>query len=449
MKTRDWRDATDESPARDRIELADESAAETWSLFAAGDVKYRDRSARDAPVAQPLSSQIRAADLSMVNLEAPVAGAGEPLSKSGPTLTVDPDVPDVLRAAGFDVATLANNHLMDYGEDGLRATMDTCDRVGLETCGAGESESEAMMPARFDVDGTSVAVFSLCEREFGIADGDEAGTAWLGDDGALDRVAAAEADVTIVAAHGGVEYVPLPPLHRQERLREFVDAGADLVVGHHPHVPQGWEVYDDVPIFYSLGNFLFPMPERPKTQWGLAIEVEFAGDELVGIDLIPTETVDETVDKAGTRVDPGDRLAYLNHVADLTADRETLRAHWQEVCVAVFRQRYTRWLRTALAGDLVSQLRRPEQHFSADGIWEPDERESQMLALLNLLRNRSHRSLMQTAIEVETDKREDHRTESVREHVPQLLEETEDEPIYDRRSPVQETLSALIERVTS
>ncbi|WP_267642364.1 CapA family protein [Haloarchaeobius amylolyticus] len=449
MQTRDWREATDEPTPLGRLDLAADSSDATWSLFAAGDVKYRDREARDAPVAQPLSSRIRDADLSMVNLEAPVAGAGEPLGKSGPTLNVDRDVPDVLRAAGFDVATLANNHLMDYGAEGLRATTAACENVGLASCGAGESESAAMAPARFEVDGTSVAVFSFCEREFGIADGDEPGTAHLGSPGALERVAASNADVTIVAAHGGVEYVPFPPLHRQTRLREFVDAGADLVVGHHPHVPQGWEVYDDTPIFYSLGNFLFPMPERPKTQWSLAIEVAFDGDEPVAVDLVPTETVDETVDEAGDRVDPGNRLAYLHHVASLTADRDQLRAHWQEVAVAIFHQRYTRWLRTALAGDLVSQVRHPEQHFSPDTAWASDDQESQMLALLNLVRNRSHRSLMETALEVETGKREDHRTESVREHVRELVAETEDRPVYDRQSPARKTLSALIDRVTS
>ncbi|MFC6955382.1 CapA family protein [Halorubellus litoreus] len=449
MDSRDWQAIVDDVPSPERtVDVAADASGDAWSLFAAGDVKYRHRTATDAPVGTALASRARNADVATANLEAPVAGYGEPIAKSGPTNDTDQEVPAILDAAGFDCVTLANNHAMDYGADGLFGTIAECEDSGLTTVGAGDTEDAAMMPVRFDVNGTSVAIFSFCEREFGTADADAPGTAWLHHPETLERVRSTEADVVVVNAHGGVEFVPVPPRHHRRRLRELVDAGADLVVGHHPHVPQGWEVYDDAPIFYSLGNFLFPMPDRPSTQSGLAIDVTFADDAVSEVTLIPTETVDDTVLAAGDRFDADERLSYVHRLAEVTADSETHRAFWQSVAVDVFQQRYTRWLRRAVAGDFVSQLTTPSQHVDRDVIWDADARGPQMLALLNLLRNRSHRSLMETALEVQTGKREDRRTEPVTREARALLAETEDEPVNDRKSPVRETLGAALSKLS-
>lgn len=405
-------------------------------LFVAGDC-VNDRTAGGGPsVAPALGKRIAAADLSLVNLEAPVATDASPATKAGPTKAAAAETPSMLREAGFDAVTLANNHIMDYGAAGLEQTLADCREVGLGTCGAGPDRGVAMDPLLTTVDGTSVAVFSFCEQEFGIATAGEPGAAPISHPDARRRVseAAEETDVVVVAAHGGVEYVPLPPPRRQRQLRAFVDAGADVVVGHHPHVPQGWEVYDDVPIFYSLGNFLFEQPRRPKTDWGLSVELTLQDGGAVAADLVPTELVDGSARPLSEQRDPAEYLQHLRHVSSLTADRERLRAHWQEIAVRLFLQRYAGWLRSSTGGSPLSLLRHPLRHLRQDALWDSPDRTDEMLVLLNVVRNESHRSTVETALAVRTGDAEDLRTPQVREEVRTLLEWTEDEPVYDRPS---------------
>lgn len=421
------------------------------SLFVAGDC-VNDRTAGDGPsVAPALAERVAAADLSLVNLEAPVPTDAPPATKAGPTKSAAAGTPSTLRDAGFDAVTLANNHIMDYGTTGLEQTLADCRAAGLDTCGAGPDRDAAMAPLLTTVDGTSVAVFSFCEQEFGIATATEPGTAPISHPDARRRVseAAEAADVVVVAAHGGVEYVPLPPPRRQRQLRAFVDAGADAVVGHHPHVPQGWEVYDDAPIFYSLGNFLFEQPRRPKTRWGLAVELALDDEGVVAADLLPTELVDGTARPLAEQRDPTDHLQHLRHVSSLTADRERLRAHWQEIAVRLFLQRYAGWLRSSTGGSPISLLRHPLRHLRQDALWESADRTEEMLVLLNVVRNESHRSTVETALAVRTGDVEDLRTPQVREEVRTLLEWTEDEPVYDRPSPLRSKVRAALSHLAS
>jgi poly-gamma-glutamate capsule biosynthesis protein CapA/YwtB (metallophosphatase superfamily) len=417
-------------------------------VFIAGDY-VQPEPARGTPVvADSLAERIRAASLSLVNLEAPVDPPSLPAEKSGPAKRSAIDAPAALREAGFDAVTLANNHIMDYGEPGLKTTQSECDREGLASCGAGRNLDAAMEPLRTTVDGTSLSVFSFCEEEFGIATEDEPGVAPISHPEARNRVAAeAEtADVVIVIAHGGVEFVPFSPPHRQSQLRGFVEAGADLVVGHHPHVPQGWEIHKGTPIFYSLGNFRFEMPNRPKTRWGLGLEVAIDGDGTASVELIPTELVDGTVYEIERERATAEHLQYLYRVTERTADRDRLIAHWQETAVQLFSQRYSNWLRQGTGARLRDQARYPFQHRSPDTAWD-ERRQDDMLVLLNVVRNESHRAVIETALALKTGDTTDRRTPEVTETVRELVQWTEDRPLYDRPSPARSTLSALVNLV--
>lgn len=425
------------------ISSAAEPDDELPRLFVAGDFIYPPGS-RAEPLSADLRYRVDRADLAIVNLEAPIDPRCDPIEKSGPAKESAADTAAVLRRAGFDAVTLANNHVMDYGEQGLRRTLRECDREGIATCGAGGDRAAAMEPIRVDLDGTSVAVFSVCEQEFGIADDDSAGTAWSSHPTARNKVAeeAERSDVVVVVAHGGVEYVPFPPPQRQTQLRGFVEAGADLVVGHHPHVPQGWEVHHGAPIFYSLGNFLFEQPDRPKTSWGLTLDLGIDGSSPTNIDLVPTELVDGTVHEIDRERAIDEHLQYLYRVTERTAPRDELIAHWQETATKLFDQRYTGWLRRGTAARLRDQLSTPTQHTSTDVAWGED-RNDEMLVLLNLFRNESHRAVVETALALKTGDSEDLRTPEVRQEVRDLVEWTEDRPFYDRPSPPRAKLSAL------
>jgi poly-gamma-glutamate synthesis protein (capsule biosynthesis protein) len=352
----------------------------------------------------------------------------------------------MLADAGFDAVTLANNHAMDYGSSGLFRTIDACGEAGLDTVGAGSDPREARSPLRYTVDGTDVAILNLCEREFGVAIDGRPGTAWIGHPDAMRTVerTVADADSVILVAHGGVEFVPLPPVQWQRRLRGFADAGVDLVVAHHPHVPQGWELQGGTPVFYSLGNFLFDHGARPKTRWGLTLDVRFDGGTPVAADLVLTEGSGSAVDVMAEGSRRVERLDHLHRLAGLTSDPDAMEALWQELATRLFHQRYGDWLRRVGGGDPSALVTNPNQYLRRDALWDADERREELLILLNLVRNGSHRSVMETALAVETGTVPDRRTSEVEAQVRELLSWTEDRSVYDRPSPVRRKLRSVL-----
>lgn len=425
--------------------IADE-AGPTWTAFVGGDSILLDRPA-EAPFATAIRTSMQAADLSLVNLEGPIAGDGTTAMKSGPVNQTVPETPTTFAAAGLDAVTLANNHIMDFGPAGLRETIDACENAGLGTCGAGDTSTAALQPYRTTVEkDIDVAVVSLCEREFGVATDETPGTAWVNDPQAMARVdeAATAAGVTIVAVHGGIEYVPTPTPVVRDRYRELVDAGADIIVGHHPHVPQGWERIDGVPVFYSLGNFLFDQQRRPNTSLGLALEVEFRGSTAVSAELVPTRLKDGRVHGV---TDQSVRDGFLDHLHRLaTITQEDFEPHWQEVADRVFLQRHGQMIRKAGGGDLLAMIRQPALHVKSGGLWDTDHRRYPMLALLNLVRNESHRAVIETALSLRTGTIEDKRTPAVVSQVRDCFERTEDRQIYDPPSVLERGLRLSVKR---
>jgi poly-gamma-glutamate capsule biosynthesis protein CapA/YwtB (metallophosphatase superfamily) len=417
-------------PVGDRSQLHLETSrgqvGPSWSLFVAGDCCLDPSGAAGRQLLAPeLERRVATATLSVVNLEAPVPvpDAG-PIPKSGPALTTAADTPERLAANGFDVATLANNHLFDYGYAGLEATRDACASDGLSTVGAGEDRASALDPLRTEVaPDVELALFSVCEREFGVAGPSTPGTAWSDHPSVDDaiRSAAETADCVVVVAHGGVEYVPFSPPGRRERLRQFVDAGADLVVGHHPHVAQGWEQCDGGIVFHSLGNFLFDrQADGETTGWGLSVKVRFAGASPTAVELVPTEVDQGTVTDLGENRSRADHLEYLHRLAACTADDDRFPAYWQDVAVRLFHERYWNWLQTDLDEARLHEIDRltgsPEPVAAGDADGLPA-----LLALLNVVRNESHRDVVTTALAVMTGEASDHRTRSTEATVDELL----------------------------
>lgn len=419
------------------IELADTDTDAEWSIFLAGDCIYQN-GMKSEPIGSEIRARIDETDLALVNLEAPVPVDRDPIEKSGPAKESAASAPGMLASAGFDVACLANNHIMDFGPEGLRATQQACAEAAVETVGAGETSDEALSPLSVSIDGENrdqgqnqtLAVINVCEQEFGIA-GDNPGTAWVSHPTAEQRIerATESADIVLVVSHGGVEYVPFPPLGRQQTLRSFIDAGADAVIGHHPHVAQGWEIYEDCPIVYSLGNFLFDQPNRPSTSWGLAVTLSGRGSSFTGLRIIPTEQRNGGVHEMD---DPTSHLAYLEQVSGITERRASLRTHWQELAVRLFEQRYSGWLQTGTAAGAAQLLQNPRAALSNP--WNATERRTEMLTLLNVVRNESHREIIETALAVKTGDIPDKRTPEIRRTIRDLLAWSEDQPVYDRPS---------------
>jgi poly-gamma-glutamate synthesis protein (capsule biosynthesis protein) len=244
-----------------------------------------------AAVYGDLLPRLRGADLRVVNLETPLADGGTPAPKDGPNFRTDPSAGAALAAVPFDVACLANNHVMDFGAAGLKQTGASLRAAGLRWAGAGANREEAGEPLLLEAGGSRVAIVNFCEGEDGAGATDECpGVCGWDVEDVVGRVRAARslAEVVLVVFHGGREFAPLPPPYVAEALRRIARAGADAVVAHHPHVPQGMEVHQGVPIFFSTGNFVGLGPhDRIYTRIGYAVELSLAQGRVVGFELLP------------------------------------------------------------------------------------------------------------------------------------------------------------------
>ncbi len=159
---------------------------------------------------------------------------------------------------GFDAVSLANNHILDYGRDGLKDALSSLDMMGIPHTGAGLTREDAIRPAIVEIDGTKVAFIGMAM--VGAMTDSEACMVPLDIEVVSEAIGLAReagASVVICSPHWGYEYVHFPTPEQQTFGRKLIDAGADLVVGHHPHVVQGIETYKGRFIFYSLGNFNF------------------------------------------------------------------------------------------------------------------------------------------------------------------------------------------------
>lgn len=218
---------------------------------------------------------LKDADISFGNLEGPVANTG---ARSGSRFSfrMDPAGLSAMRDIGFDVVSFANNHVGDYTLVAFKETLSRLIENNILYSGAGKDYKEATTPAVINVRGLDVGFLAMSDvgPEWMKATDNRAGILLANDPNILDIIAIAKmsVDVLVVSFHFGDEYSPVNS--RQEKLAHMaIDAGADIVVGHHPHVMQRFEVYKDKPIFYSLGNFIFDQYFSPQTLQGMVATV--------------------------------------------------------------------------------------------------------------------------------------------------------------------------------
>lgn len=198
-------------------------------------------------------------DFVSCNLEAPVQSEGLPIKKIGPCLTTADHTPRLLKDIDVSLITAANNHIADYGIPGIMATRAAFPDVPF--IGAGSTFAEAYAPHLTTICGVRFGFLSFAEWGFGAADHkDRGGFAWVNNPSVIPLIKSTreQVDVLIVQVHAGVEHCHLPLPEWRACYRSLIDAGASLVVGHHPHVAQGSEDYAGGRIVYSLGNFAFP-----------------------------------------------------------------------------------------------------------------------------------------------------------------------------------------------
>ncbi|MBO5064547.1 MAG: CapA family protein [Clostridia bacterium] len=234
-------------------------------------------------------SFLRSADHVIPNVEGPVADAEQNTTQSGVQQllhTIDPAAVKVLTKMKADVWNICNNHIMDAGAYGIESTLKIAKELGVKTIGAGMNIDEAREPVIIDEAG-GIGMFGVgYQRACRKADTDKPGCYSWSD---LDAIQKTIDDIKskcrwcIVVAHAGEEFTPLPSPYTRERYRKYLEMGADIVVGHHPHVPMNYETVGDKIIFYSLGNFIFDTDyqrSQHKTEYGIIIKLNFTENEF-------------------------------------------------------------------------------------------------------------------------------------------------------------------------
>jgi poly-gamma-glutamate capsule biosynthesis protein CapA/YwtB (metallophosphatase superfamily) len=232
-------------------------------MFSMGPVSLMKSQGGAAPLAK-VADVLKGADITIANLECPLSDRGTAVKgKPAHLIFKGPPVAiESLTAAGIDIVALANNHMMDYGAPAMEDTLGTLDKAGIMHAGGGMNRADAWKPAIIERNGKKVAYLSFTQRipsyfmptstTPGIASGNDMKSVRN-----AIQAAKQQADYVIVSFHWGVEQSYQANASQVRDGRAAVDAGADMVLSHHPHVMQGVEFYKGRLIAYSLGNFLF------------------------------------------------------------------------------------------------------------------------------------------------------------------------------------------------
>lgn len=304
-------------------------------LAATGDILFDRKVARTTKQKGDLKYPLletaeifRRADLAFANLECPLSTRGDQINM----FRGNPEVAEVLTFAGFDLISLANNHIFDYGLVAFLDTIECLRESGIIPLGVGENISEARMPRIVRVNGARVAFLAYTQIGPGFtytrvpqhwaATIDLPGVAEARADYIRMDVAQAkaEADLVVVSFHWGNEYVHYPTDNQRAWGRTALAAGADLVIGHHPHVLQGIEFGDEGIIAYSLGNFVFDQITYNRRQ-SLILQAAFDKYGLHQLRLVPVLITEEQPRLAKGRVKQ-DILALVSRVSKNNCEEE-------------------------------------------------------------------------------------------------------------------------------
>ncbi len=232
---------------------------------------------------------IKSHDLAFCNLECPVPRKGFPLNKKY-CFRADSSFIEGVVNAGFDIISIANNHTLDWDRSGFTSTQDLLLKNGLYPVGGGKNQKEARRPTIVTVNGLKFAFFAFMDMlpDAIIYLEDKPGPAYASTAEVLNEIERVKnkVDFIIVSIHWGIEFNRYPRIDHVKKAHKIIDAGADMILGHHPHVLQSVEVYKKRPIIYSLGNFVFDQHELHERQSAI-FECIFRKGKIDSISLFP------------------------------------------------------------------------------------------------------------------------------------------------------------------
>lgn len=261
-------------------------------LFAKADVKTL--------IGENLKKLLEISNFIIFNLEVPLTDKSTPIKKCGPNLIAPTKTIPGLKAINPHFFTLANNHILDQGEQGLKSTTALLDKYGIDYAGAGKDLEEAAKPYIFEHDGKKIGIYCCAEHEFTIATENTPGANPFDPLNSLDHVMELkkQCDYVIVLYHGGKEHYRYPSPRLQKVCRKLVDKGADIVVCQHSHCIGCEEKWHEGTIVYGQGNFLFDDCDNEFWNTSLLIELNIGNKlEVSYIPLCKNENVVQMASK--------------------------------------------------------------------------------------------------------------------------------------------------------
>jgi len=244
-----------------------------------------------------IAETIKKADLLFGNLEGPISDKGTNVG-SIYSFRADPRVIEGLNFSGFDVLSVANNHMFDWSREALEDTLKRLKTAGISYAGAGFNEKEAHSPTTREIQVSNgskikIAFLAYCSEgsQYWAATAERSGISWLEENKLREDVAEAkkQADIVIVSMHFGEEYKTWPNSKQRFFAQLAIDSGADLVAGHHPHVLQPVEQYKNGYIAYSLGNFVFDQTFSPQTKESMVLKAVVENGKIKAVEQLKAE----------------------------------------------------------------------------------------------------------------------------------------------------------------
>jgi poly-gamma-glutamate synthesis protein (capsule biosynthesis protein) len=239
------------------------------------------------------------AQLAFVNLEGPISNVGTRQAGKEYTFRARTALADGLVSAGIDVVSMANNHTLDYGQAALKDCLIRLNKAGVAHAGAGLNSTSAAAPAVLITPAGTVSVLaytSIIPGGFAATSSHGGVNPVAGDHARIlkaIKTAATKTDFVVVSVHWGTEYKSQANSEQRSLAHQMIDAGADLIIGHHPHVIQGLEIYHDRLIAYSLGDFVFDHWSR-ATGEAFILQVSLRDEGLPAVDIVPVYVGDST-----------------------------------------------------------------------------------------------------------------------------------------------------------
>jgi poly-gamma-glutamate synthesis protein (capsule biosynthesis protein) len=232
---------------------------------------------------QPLFHEVKSFfdqnDLNVLDLECPLTTSFDGINKTGPHIKAHPETATILNHLNCELVATANNHFKDYGWKGMKETYEALLKHKISWLGSGANFDEASKTFYWQKDGNTIAFINITENEWTTTHDSNPGCHPIDLANVYYQIQEAKktADLIVIIAHGGHEHYELPSPRMKKWYRFFVDAGANAVVTHHTHIISGFEVYNEAPIFYSLGNFCFDWEGLRNKPWnkGMMVRLTF------------------------------------------------------------------------------------------------------------------------------------------------------------------------------